>query len=75
MTTKTKTLTVSDQESSTNNDVCCITSLVSERREAIHAPTDPSSLARNINIVGHLGECNAPVKVVPPSVKLSTLSL
>jgi len=66
-------LTESDQKGSTVNDVCCITSLACERREAIHAPTDPSSLAKNIKFVGQLGECNAPTLVVPPSDKNSTL--
>jgi len=72
MTTVTKLLRDADHQSSTNSEGCCLSSLVSGRRETLHVPTGSSSLIENINLVEHLGECNASLKMAPPSVKIST---
>jgi len=73
MTTVTKLLQDSDHQSSTNTENRCLSSLISERRETLHVPTGPSSLNENINLVEHLGECNASLKMAPPSIKMSTV--
>ena len=62
-----KTTTDVDQKSGTTSDANCIASLVSERREALHAPTGQSSLATNKNLVNKLGECNTSVHTTSPN--------
>ena len=47
----TKTMTDVDQKSSIPSDANCKVSLVNGRREAIHAPTGPSSVAINKNVL------------------------
>jgi len=54
----TKTSTDVEQKGSIASDTNCIVSLDNERREAIHAPTGPSSLAINKNLVEASGVCN-----------------
>ena len=74
--TKTKTLKTSgvvEQQGSIDSGANCIVPLCNERREAIHAPTDPSSLTLNKNLVEHLGKCNALTKATPPSEQISTI--
>ena len=72
MTTRMMTKDV-DPKGSIASDADCIVSLVNERREAIHAPTAPSSLAIHKNFVGDLEGCNASSKVTPPSGQNSTI--
>ena len=74
MTTKTKTLSTSivDHQGSIDDELNCIDSPCNGRREAIHAPTGPSSRAININLVEHLGVCNTSKKATSPRGKIST---
>ena len=60
----TKTMTDVDQKSSITSDANCNVSLVNGRREAIHAPTGPSSLAINKNIVEALRGCNMSIQAI-----------
>ena len=65
-----------DYKGSGVGGVSCIAPGDIGRRETIHVPAGPSSLAQ-INLVENAGECNADFvnKMAPPSGKISTLPL
>ena len=65
-----------DYKGSGVGGVSCIAPGDIGRRETIHVPAGPSSLAK-INLVENAGECNADFvnKMAPPSGKSSTFIL
>ena len=69
----TKTMTDVDQKNSITSDANCNVSFVNGRREAIHAPTGPSSLVINKNIVEALRGRNTSIQAKSCGGQISTI--
>ena len=68
----TKTMIDVDQKSSITSVTTCNVSLGNGRREAIHTPTGPSSLAINKNKVEALRGCNTSIQAMTFGEQVST---